>query len=304
MIGRLRGIRALTQPRHVANGRYRSDVVVKALVRPSGNGRVVQRTAQRQIRPDGVPQGVEGRALTAPLGRVIGVVHGPVQQDEPVPGWRLTFWAVCPEFGQNPGVVSTQDGVGCIGQSGDRVLGMPWSNITAIHPIIKAVHVGEGRGSGHPEVAHCGGADVPHRRVFLVEVAAPQRNEGKAPRMGIGRSTHQVAFLEQRGRTTIQIDRPSVAVPFVVLPDAVTQGKRCHLPPLGPLKIRGLAEHIPTLVHKHGDGQWLPGVGVNQRFIARSRQFQIGIDGLVHQVGVVGSFVGPVRQAESDHPVR
>ena len=304
VIGRLRGIRALTQPRHIANGRHRSDVVVVAFVRPSGNGRVVKCTAQRQIRPNGIPQGVEGRALTAPLGRVIRVVHGPVQQDEPMPGWRLTFWAICPEFGQNPGVVSTQDRVGCIGRSGDRVLGMPWSNVTAIHPIVKGVHVGEGRGSGHPEVAHRGGADVPHRRVFLVEVAAPQRDECKAPRMSIGRSTHQVAFLEQRGGTTIQIDRPSVAIPFVILSDAVAQGKRCHLSPLGPLEIRGLTEHIPTLVHKHRNGQGLPGVGVDQGVIARRRQFQIGIDGLVHQVGVVGSFVGPVRQAESDHPVR
>ena len=226
------------------------------------------------------------------------MVHGPVEQDEPMPRGGLAFRAIGPEFRQNTGIVTTRHDVGCISSTRGRVQRMSRTRCPPFQPIVKRVHLTESVRTGCFQVALAPRTDIQHDTISRMQVGTPERHHREAPGIGIRDATDVFSFPEIWGSTAIEEQRPIDASPHHIGPDGIIQGKRQDIAPFRSLEVRSLAQHIAGLIHEDGNGQGLPCIGVDQIRIAGLSQLQVRVDGDIVDIGVIEVLIGPILQAE------
>ena len=131
------GIRGLSLVGHVADGGHGTGVVVVALDTPCSNGGIVYRSAKRQIRLDFVFQRVDFIAFAHPIVCEIRMGHDFIEDAEPVPGRCFAVGAICPEFGQDPSIVSERDQLLLIRQAGMRIQIVSRSGIASCEVVVE-----------------------------------------------------------------------------------------------------------------------------------------------------------------------
>ena len=114
MIRRRELIRRLSALRHIPDERDRSRGVVERLVAPGPDGRVVDRSVEREVDLHVPLEVVHDRAPAADALGVLhrGMIRHVVRQHVPVTGWGLGMRAVCPVLGDDTLEVRTVHHVG------------------------------------------------------------------------------------------------------------------------------------------------------------------------------------------------
>jgi len=108
----------------VAQRRDGADIVVPAFDPPRGDGGVVHRPAQGEVRLCVPRERIEKRALAADAPDQFLVVVDRVQDHKPVAGRRLEIGPVGPELGEHARVVAHRHELWLVGPAGGRIDGV------------------------------------------------------------------------------------------------------------------------------------------------------------------------------------
>ena len=180
-----RGVCALAEFSHAADGGHRAGSVVPTFGTPGGNCAVLHGGTQREVGLDIPFQIAQDVALALELLDQIGMVADVVQDGEPVARRGFRVGTVRPKLGQHPREVAPRNHVGRIGLSRGGVDTVPRTWRAPVVRVVKRRIRFEGGGVG-VAVSAGGRADVPHHAIGGVQKTRPQSHHRVAVGVDVG----------------------------------------------------------------------------------------------------------------------